>query len=79
MGAWSVGGAAVAAVLAAAGAGAGPPAATPTPAAGPHPMLRVEATTVDAGVVTGGETARAVFVFHNDGDRPVRILRVKPG
>lgn len=40
--------------------------------------FRVEQETVDAGVVLAGREAEAVFVFHNDGDKPVNILKAKP-
>ncbi len=38
----------------------------------------VEKETVDAGVVLAGREAEAVFVFHNDGDQPVKIIKAKP-
>ena len=72
-------GIALAAALVAAGAGIRAPAAAGPGEQARRPMLRVESTTVDLGLVAAGRTARATFVFHNDGNRPVRILRVKPG
>ena len=42
------------------------------------PTFWVESTTLDVGFVTSGTTAAATFVFHNDGDRAVRILRAAP-
>ena len=40
--------------------------------------FRVEQKAIDLGDVTAGQENRAVFVFHNDGDADVRILRAKP-
>lgn len=42
------------------------------------PTFRVEQKAIDLGDVTAGQESRAVFVFHNDGDADVRILRAKP-
>ncbi len=41
--------------------------------------IRVEAFEVDLGTVARGEVAEARFVVHNEGERSLRILRVKPG
>jgi hypothetical protein len=38
----------------------------------------VEKEMVDAGVVLAGREAEATFVFHNDGDQPVKIIKAKP-
>ena len=40
--------------------------------------FRVESDRLDVGQVKSGEDIVAVFVFHNDGPNPVRILRAKP-
>ena len=42
------------------------------------PTLRVEQTAIDLGNVTVGKENQAVFVFHNDGEADVKILRAKP-
>jgi len=42
------------------------------------PTLRVEQTAIDLGDVTAGKENKAVFVFHNDGEADVKILRAKP-
>ena len=42
------------------------------------PTFWVESTQLDVGTVTAGTIAAATFVFHNDGDREVRILRAAP-
>ncbi len=42
------------------------------------PTFRVESAGLDVGPVTAGTTAEATFVFHNEGDRDVRILRAAP-
>ena len=42
------------------------------------PTFWVDSTQLDVGSVAAGKTADATFVFHNDGDRPVRILRAAP-
>lgn len=51
---------------------------TETAAAGGPPTFRVDSATLEVGPVTAGTTAVATFVFHNDGDRDVRILRAAP-
>ena len=38
----------------------------------------IENTTVDLGKVRAGEDAEAVFVFHNDTEKDVQIIRAKP-
>ena len=43
-----------------------------------QPTFSVESTQLDVGTVTAGTTAVATFVFHNEGDREVRILRAAP-
>ena len=63
-----------AAVVVAAGPG-GALATEPSPAT---PSLRVEEKAIDVGDVVVGKEGVAVFVFHNDGDKDVRILRAKP-
>jgi hypothetical protein len=47
-------------------------------AAGAGAGLRVEQSTLDLGTVQAGTDAVGVFVFHNDGDGPVKIIRAKP-
>jgi len=42
------------------------------------PTFRVESASLEVGPVTAGSTAAATFVFHNEGDRDVRILRAAP-
>jgi len=42
------------------------------------PTFWVESTQLDVGSITAGKTAVATFVFHNDGDRAVQILRAAP-
>lgn len=42
------------------------------------PTFWVDSTQLDVGSVAAGKTAAATFVFHNDGDRAVRILRAAP-
>lgn len=38
----------------------------------------VEETKIDAGTVKAGGEVEAVFVFHNDTDAEVKILKAKP-
>ena len=40
--------------------------------------LRVEQQALDVGVVQAGSDAVGTWIFHNDGEKPVRILRAKP-
>jgi hypothetical protein len=40
--------------------------------------LRVENPRLDLGEVKAGTTAVATFVFHNDGEKDVNIIRAKP-
>jgi hypothetical protein len=47
------------------------------PAAGPE--IAFEAETVQLGQVIRGEAVEAEFVYRNEGDAPLRILRAKPG
>ena len=42
------------------------------------PVFRAESNHVEVGPVTAGSTATATFVFRNDGDRDIRILRAAP-
>ncbi len=48
-----------------------------TPAAG-KPILRVEAKRVEWGELIQGDTKKLEFVLHNDGDAPLKIVRVTP-
>lgn len=47
-------------------------------AATTSPSFRVETGDLEVGPVTAGTTAVATFVFHNDGEGDVRILRAAP-
>ena len=40
--------------------------------------FRVEEPNLDIGRVIAGKTAVGTFVFHNDSEKDVRILRAKP-
>jgi len=54
---------------------------TATVAQAPSPTtqsLFAEQESLDIGEVNAGQTAEAVFTFHNRGKSPVRILRAKP-
>jgi hypothetical protein len=44
----------------------------------PEAAFRVESANVDLGSVTAGDDAVATFIFHNDLDRDVKILRAAP-
>lgn len=55
----------------------GPAPAPDAPAV--QPSFRVEQSSLDLGTVRAGEDAVATFVFRNDGQAPVKILRAKPG
>jgi hypothetical protein len=54
-----------------------PPAAPQ--AAAVEPSFRVEQSSLDLGTVRAGADAVGTFVFRNDGQVPVKILRAKPG
>ena len=41
-------------------------------------MIRVEKTHLELGKFIAGSEVTGTFIFHNDGDRPVKILRAKP-
>lgn len=43
------------------------------------PKIAFEAETVQLGQVVRGESVEAEFVYRNEGDAPLRILRAKPG
>ncbi len=47
------------------------------PSAGPKIVFETE--TVQLTQVIRGEVVEAEFVYRNDGDAPLRILRAKPG
>ncbi len=53
-------------------------AATPAPAKPVKQMVRVEKDHLELGKFLAGSEVVGTFVFHNDGDRPVKILRAKP-
>ena len=40
--------------------------------------FRVDAPQLDVGDVRAGSEAVAIFKFHNDGEKDVRIIRAKP-
>ena len=40
--------------------------------------FRVENKTIDLGVVRAGKDGVAVFIFRNDTDKDVKIIRAKP-
>lgn len=42
------------------------------------PSFWVESTSVDIGKVKAGDDAVATFIFHNESDQPVKILKAKP-
>jgi allophanate hydrolase subunit 1 len=42
------------------------------------PLFWVESTSVDVGKVKAGDDAVATFVFHNNSNQPVKILKAKP-
>lgn len=59
-------------------------AQAPAPASAPEaaavqPSFRVEQSSLDLGTVRAGADAVGTFVFRNDGQAPVKILRAKPG
>jgi hypothetical protein len=47
------------------------------PAVGPR--IAFETETVQLGQMIRGEAVEAEFVYRNEGDSPLRILRAKPG
>jgi len=47
------------------------------PAVGPRIVFETE--TVQMGQMVRGEEVEAEFVYRNEGDSPLRILRAKPG
>ncbi|GEM_PF-5121336 len=48
-------------------------------AGSPGPAIRFEEETLALGEVIRGREAEAEFVYHNLGDRPLHILKAKPG
>ena len=42
------------------------------------PALTVEEARIDLGEIKSGSEAIATFVFHNNGDKDVKIIRAKP-
>jgi hypothetical protein len=42
------------------------------------PGFRVEKADIDLGTIVAGDEAVATFVFHNDTDKDVKIIRAKP-
>jgi copper(I)-binding protein len=45
----------------------------------PAPGLVVDQSEIDVGAVKAGQEAVATFVLKNTGERPVKLLNVKPG
>lgn len=45
---------------------------------GASQTFRVESQTLSVGPVTAGTVATIEFVFHNEGDREVEIIRAAP-
>ncbi len=41
-------------------------------------LIHVDHTKLELGKIMAGEEVVGTFVFHNDGKRPVKILRAKP-
>ena len=50
----------------------------PAAQAGESQTFRVEAASLEVGPVTAGTVATVEFVFLNDGDREVEIIRAAP-
>ena len=44
----------------------------------PPPTFWVESSSLEIGPVTAGKTAVATFVFHNEGETDVHIVRAAP-
>lgn len=42
------------------------------------PALTVENPRIDLGLIKAGATATGTFVFHNSGDKDVKIIKAKP-
>ncbi len=59
-------------------AAAGQQQAAPTATKAPRQMIRVEKAHLELGTFIAGSEVVGTFVFHNDGDRPVKIVRAKP-
>jgi len=51
---------------------------SPVPETVATPTLRVEKTELELGMIQAGRDAVGTFVFHNDGQVPVKILSAKP-
>ncbi len=43
------------------------------------PEIRFEAEALELGEAVRGELLEATFVYHNEGDQPLKILKAKPG
>ncbi len=43
------------------------------------PIIRFDREKVDLGKVTQGDIVEHVFLIHNDGDAPLKILKLSPG
>ncbi|MCG6963935.1 MAG: DUF1573 domain-containing protein [Acidobacteria bacterium] len=51
----------------------------PKPGAQPvKPILSVEHSELDLGKVPAGQKIVATFIFHNSGEKPVKILKAAP-
>jgi hypothetical protein len=57
---------------------ASPLSVAAVPGADAQPAFRVESSELEVGPVTAGTIAVATFVFHNDGEAEVHILRAAP-
>ena len=42
------------------------------------PVFRVEKADLELGTVVAGQDAVATYIFHNETDRDVKIIRAKP-
>jgi len=52
--------------------------AAPAATKAPKQMIRVEKPHLELGTFVAGSEVVGTFIFHNDGDRPVKIVRAKP-
>ena len=49
----------------------------PPPPKEEAPLLRVEEAKLDLGTIRAGDDAVGTFIFHNDGEEPVKIIRAR--
>jgi hypothetical protein len=45
---------------------------------GANPTLRVEEPNLDLGRVVAGKVVTGTFIFHNESEKDVKIVRAKP-